>query len=74
MAEPAQRNAIELENVHKSFGAQHVLRGVDLVVPMGTTCVLLGVSGSGKTVLMKHLDGLLRPDRGTVRVDGEDLA
>lgn len=74
MAEPTQRNAIELVNVHKSFGAQQVLRGVNLVVPTGTTCVLLGVSGSGKTVLMKHLDGLLRPDRGTVRVDGEELA
>ncbi|GHG68010.1 ATP-binding cassette domain-containing protein [Comamonas sp. JC664] len=74
MVEPAQHNAIELVNVFKSFGAQQVLRGVNLVVPTGTTCVLLGVSGSGKTVLMKHIDGLLRPDRGTVRVDGEELA
>jgi phospholipid/cholesterol/gamma-HCH transport system ATP-binding protein len=74
MGEPARRPMIELHDVHKAFGAQEVLRGVDLVVPEGTTCVLMGVSGSGKTVLMKHLDGLLQPDRGTVRVDGEDLS
>ncbi|WP_224242538.1 ABC transporter ATP-binding protein [Hyalangium gracile] len=64
---------IELVGVHKAFGEQQVLRGVDLVVAEGTTCVLLGVSGSGKTVLMKHIDGLLKPDQGTVRVDGEAL-
>ncbi|HEY0095109.1 MAG TPA: ATP-binding cassette domain-containing protein [Archangium sp.] len=51
-----------------------MLRGVDLVVPEGTTCVLMGMSGAGKTVLMKHIMGLLQPDRGTVRVEGEDLA
>ncbi|WP_224361704.1 ABC transporter ATP-binding protein [Hyalangium versicolor] len=64
---------IELIGVHKSFGEQQVLRGVDLTVAEGTTCVLLGVSGSGKTVLMKHIDGLLRPDAGKVCVDGETL-
>jgi phospholipid/cholesterol/gamma-HCH transport system ATP-binding protein len=65
---------IELLDVHKAFGDQEVLRGVELVVPEGSTCVLMGVSGSGKTVLMKHIDGLLKPDKGTVRVDGEDLS
>jgi phospholipid/cholesterol/gamma-HCH transport system ATP-binding protein len=65
---------IELRGVHKAFGGQPVLRGVDLLVPEGGTCALMGVSGSGKTVLMKHLDGLLKPDRGTVCIDGEDLA
>lgn len=74
MGELARRPRIELVGVYKAFGPQEVLRGVDLVVPEGTTCVLMGVSGSGKTVLMKHVDGLLRPDRGTVRVDGEDLS
>ncbi|NTX09262.1 ATP-binding cassette domain-containing protein [Myxococcus sp. CA056] len=74
MSEPAPRAVIELVDVHKSFGPQQVLRGVDLVVREGTTCVLMGVSGSGKSVLMKHVDGLLSPDRGTVRVDGENLA
>ncbi len=73
-AEPAQRAMIEVRGLTKAFGAQEVLRGVDLVVPEGTTCVLMGVSGSGKTVLMKHLLGLLQPDRGTVSVDGEDLS
>ncbi|MBJ6761247.1 ATP-binding cassette domain-containing protein [Myxococcaceae bacterium JPH2] len=74
MGEPGRRPAIELLDVHKSFGDQSVLAGVSLVVPEGTTCVLLGVSGSGKTVLMKLIDGLLQPDRGTVRVAGEDLS
>jgi phospholipid/cholesterol/gamma-HCH transport system ATP-binding protein len=71
---PVSRPMIELLGVHKAFGEQEVLRGVELVVPEGSTCVLLGVSGSGKTVLMKHIDGLLTPDQGTVRVDGEDLS
>ncbi|WIG93851.1 ABC transporter ATP-binding protein [Myxococcus sp. SDU36] len=72
---PSSRKlAIEVRDLHKSFGDQHALRGVSLEVPEGTTCVLMGVSGSGKTVLMKHIMGLLRPDRGTVRVDGEDIA
>ncbi|WNZ62023.1 ABC transporter ATP-binding protein [Myxococcus sp. MxC21-1] len=66
--------AIEVRDLHKSFGDQHALRGVNLEVPEGTTCVLMGVSGSGKTVLMKHIMGLLQPDRGTVLVDGEDVA
>ena len=63
---------IEIEDLHLAFD-QPVLRGVTLTVPEGTTCVLLGVSGSGKTVLMKTVIGLLRPDRGTVRVDGQDV-
>ncbi|QDE71996.1 MULTISPECIES: ABC transporter ATP-binding protein [Myxococcus] len=72
---PSSRKlAIEVRDLHKSFGDQHALRGVNLEVPEGTTCVLMGVSGSGKTVLMKHIMGLLRPDRGTVQVDGEDIA
>jgi phospholipid/cholesterol/gamma-HCH transport system ATP-binding protein len=64
----------EVENLHKAFGRQAVLRGVSLDVPEGTTCVLLGGSGSGKTVLLKHLLGLLQPDRGRVVIDGRDLA
>lgn len=65
---------IEIEDLHKSFGAQKVLDGVDLSVPERTTCAILGRSGAGKTVLLKHVVGLLRPDRGIVRVDGEDVA
>ena len=73
-SEPARKLAIEVKNLHKSFGGLPALRGVSLVVPEGTTCVLLGVSGSGKTVLMKHIMGLLHADQGTVLVEGQDVA
>jgi len=53
----------------KSFGDHEVLKGISLSVPKGTTCVILGGSGSGKTVLMKHVIGLLKPDQGTVFVN-----
>ncbi len=72
--QPARKPMIEVRGLYKAFGNNEILRGVDLVVEEGTTCVLMGVSGSGKTVLMKHLVGLLQPDRGTVIVDGEDLS
>jgi phospholipid/cholesterol/gamma-HCH transport system ATP-binding protein len=65
---------IEVADVHKSFGANQVLRGVSLRVEKGTTFVILGGSGSGKTVLMKHVIGLLRPDQGSVRVAGVDIS
>ncbi|MBI5071245.1 MAG: ABC transporter ATP-binding protein [Deltaproteobacteria bacterium] len=64
---------IEVTDLHKSFGANQVLRGVSLRVEKGTTFVILGGSGSGKTVLMKHVIGLLRPDKGSVRVAGVDI-
>lgn len=65
---------IELRGVKKSFDSVRVLDGVDLDVAEGETFVLLGTSGSGKTVLMKHLEGLLLPDEGTVRVGGHELS
>lgn len=64
---------IRVEGLHKSFGDNYVLRGIDLLFPQGTTTVILGGSGSGKSVLMKHLIGLLYPDQGRVLVDGEDI-
>jgi phospholipid/cholesterol/gamma-HCH transport system ATP-binding protein len=64
---------ISVRDLYKSFGAHEVLSGVNLDVEEGTTCVILGGSGSGKTVLMKHVIGLLKPDRGEVFVDGEDV-
>lgn len=64
---------ISAQDVHKSFGDNHVLRGIDLDFPEGTTTVILGGSGSGKSVFMKHLIGLFRPDRGRVLVSGEDI-
>lgn len=66
--------AIRVEGLHKSFGDNHVLKGIDLDFPVGTTTVILGGSGSGKSVLMKHLIGLLVPDEGRVLVEGQDLA
>lgn len=64
---------IEIVGLHRSFGETRVLTGIDLAVPAGSTCVILGGSGSGKTVLMKHMIGLLKPDQGRVIIDGEDL-
>jgi phospholipid/cholesterol/gamma-HCH transport system ATP-binding protein len=65
---------IELRGVRKTFGAQVVLDGIDLTVPDGKITVLLGRSGSGKSVTLKHLIGLIRPDAGEVLVDGEDIS
>jgi phospholipid/cholesterol/gamma-HCH transport system ATP-binding protein len=64
---------IQVIDLYKSFGANRVLQGVYLTVDEGSTVVILGASGSGKTVLMKHIIGLLKPDRGQVIVDDEDL-
>ncbi len=64
---------IEVSGLHKSFGAHHVLRGVDLVVEGGQSMVVIGGSGSGKSVLIKHIIGLLKPDQGSVTIDGEDI-
>jgi phospholipid/cholesterol/gamma-HCH transport system ATP-binding protein len=64
---------IRVEGLQKSFGAQRVLHGVDLEVPAGEIMVIIGRSGGGKSVLLKHLIGLLRPDAGRVIVDGTDI-
>ena len=64
---------IEARNLRKSFGAQSVLNGVDLVIETGDAVVIIGRSGGGKSILLKHLIGLLQPDDGSVLVDGEDL-
>src|SRR5690606_1013351 len=65
---------IELRGLRKSFGAQKVLRGVDLEVRRGETLVILGASGGGKSVILKHCIGLLKPDGGEVRVDGKVIS
>jgi len=64
---------IEIVDLHKSFESQQVLRGVNLRVSERELIAIIGESGGGKSVLLKHLIGLLRPDRGTVVVDGEDI-
>ncbi len=71
---PGEEALAELRGVHKHFGPQHVLKGVDLVVPRDRVTVLIGGSGSGKSVIMKHIIGLMRPDAGTISVFGLDLA
>ena len=73
MSPEPKRVMISVRDLWKAFGNHQVLTGVDLEVEEGTTCVILGSSGSGKTVLMKHIIGLLKPDRGQVIVDGEDI-
>ncbi len=64
---------IEIRDLWKSFEGKEVLRGVDLTIEDGRTTVILGPSGQGKTVLLKNLVGLLKPDRGEILVDGEDI-
>jgi len=64
---------IEMIDLHKAFGSKVVLDGFNLTVEEGGTVALVGFSGAGKSVALKHIVGLLEPDSGTVRVDGEDV-
>jgi phospholipid/cholesterol/gamma-HCH transport system ATP-binding protein len=65
--------AIRVEGLKKSFGSQQVLTGVDLEIPRGAVTVVIGRSGTGKSVLLKHLLGLVPPDEGRIEVGGQDL-
>jgi len=65
---------IRVEGVWKSFGRNAVLRGLDLDVPTGSVTIIIGRSGGGKSVFLKHLIGLLQPDAGRILVDGVDIA
>lgn len=62
---------IEIKNLHKSFGGNKVLQGVNLNINTGETLVIIGRSGCGKSVLIKHIVGLLYPDEGSVKVEGK---
>ena len=64
---------IKLVDLHKSFGKQKVLDGLDLDIEDGKTTVIIGRSGGGKSVLLKHMIGLLRPERGQILIDGTDI-
>lgn len=64
---------IELLGVHKAFGTNRVLQGVDLTIARGTSMVIIGGSGTGKSVLLKCILGLIRPDSGTITLDGQDV-
>ena len=64
---------IEIRNLHKSFSSNKVLQGVDLDIDTGETIVIIGRSGCGKSVLIKHIVGLLYPDDGYVKVEGQQV-
>src|SRR3954470_21150270 len=65
---------IEIRDLHKSFGPQPVLRGVDFDIADGETVAIIGQSGCGKSVLLKHIIGLMRPEQGEVLVDGVNMS
>ncbi len=69
----SEQFGIQTKGLHKSFGDNHVLRGFDLNVKPGETFVLIGQSGCGKSVFLKHIIGLLKPDSGSVTVLGRDI-
>jgi len=64
---------IYIENLHKSFDGNEVFRGISLEIPKGFVMALIGRSGCGKSVLLKHVSGLMRPEKGHVVVDGKDM-
>ena len=70
---PADDVVVELRDVHKGFGPKKILKGINMAVERGTSAVVLGGSGTGKSVLTKHVVGLLQPDKGEVWVLGERL-
>ncbi|PIW69025.1 MAG: ABC transporter ATP-binding protein [Ignavibacteriales bacterium CG12_big_fil_rev_8_21_14_0_65_30_8] len=65
---------IEIENLHKSFDEKQVLKGIDLKIDTGETIAIIGSSGCGKSVLIKHIVGLLSPDKGVVKVEDKDIS
>ncbi len=72
---PVKKEAfLEIRGLKKSFGDHQVLRGVDLDIYRGETLVLLGVSGGGKSVLLKHMTGLLQPDEGAIVLEGKEIS
>ena len=73
LAQRDERWQILVRGLNKTFGPQHVLRGIDLDIERGRTNIIIGGSGQGKSVLMKHLMGLLHPDSGQIWVDGVDV-
>ena len=73
-ARNVKETVIELQGVHKAFDQHRILEGLDLSVRSGETLVILGRSGIGKSVALRHIVGLMAPDRGSVRVFGKDLA
>lgn len=65
---------LKIVDLHKNFGKNQVLKGVNLTIERGETFALIGASGKGKSVLLKHIVGLMKPDSGQILVDGEDIS
>jgi len=65
---------IEVRGIHRYFGDNHVLRGADLDIYRGETLCMLGTSGGGKSVMVKHMLGLMQPDEGSVKIDGVEIS
>lgn len=70
---PAADVFIAVDGLHKGFDQQQILRGVDLMINRGETMVIVGRSGEGKSVLLKHLIGLIEPDAGSICIDGDEI-
>ena len=66
-------NKIEIKNLHKAFGKKVVLDGIDLEIKKGESLVVIGGSGTGKSVLIKCIQGILVPDSGSIKVDGQEI-
>jgi len=64
---------IKMDNVHKSFGSKQVLKGFDLSIPKGKSLVIIGGSGTGKSVALKSILGIIKPDAGSIKVDGTEV-
>ena len=64
---------LELQGVTKSFGNNHILRGIDFAIPKGKSLVIIGGSGTGKSVTLKCVLGLLKPDAGSIKIDGQEI-
>lgn len=64
---------IEVEGVYRAFGSNEVLKNIHVAIPARRTTAIIGPSGTGKSVLLKHIVGLLKPDRGTIRIFGQDI-
>jgi phospholipid/cholesterol/gamma-HCH transport system ATP-binding protein len=73
VAAPASDAIIQIENLTKSFGSHTVLEDMSFDIPRGQISAIMGPSGTGKSVLLKHIIGLLKPDRGEVWIDGEEI-
>ena len=73
MTDPNPQEVVSIENLHKAFGQRRILRGVSLRVRRGESVAVMGGSGTGKSLLLKHIVGLITPDEGAVRVLGHRI-